>query len=59
MNWDECIEREEIYLNFYSTSMIYFQNRDIVKKKREIKYNNIFLDIDVDEIEDDLEIIPD
>jgi hypothetical protein len=30
-----------------------------VKKKREIKYNNIFLDIDVDEIEDDLEIIPD
>ncbi len=38
--------------------MIYFQNQEIVKGFKEIKYNNIFLNIDVDEIVDDLEIIP-
>jgi hypothetical protein len=29
-----------------------------VKKLKEIKYNNIFLNLDVDEIEDELNIIP-
>ncbi len=38
--------------------MIYFQNQEIVKKLKEIKYNNIFLNLDVDEIEDELNIIP-
>ncbi len=31
MNWDKSIDRLEIQLNFYSTSMIYFQNQEIVK----------------------------
>ncbi len=39
-------------------SMIYFQNQDIVKGLKSIKYNNIFLILNVDEIEDALELIP-
>jgi hypothetical protein len=39
--------------------MIYFENREIVKNLKSIKYNNIFLNLNVDEIEDALELDPD
>ncbi len=38
--------------------MIYFQTQEIVKGLKGIKYNNIFLNLNVDDIEDILEIIP-
>ncbi len=39
--------------------MIYFQNYDAVMYIHRLKQNNIFIDIDVDEIEDDLDIFED
>ncbi len=39
--------------------MIYFENQEIVKNLKSIKYNNIFLNLNVDEIEDALELDPD
>ncbi len=38
--------------------MIFFENQKIVKDLNRIKYNNIFFNLNVDEIEEDLEIIP-
>ncbi len=39
--------------------MIYFQNHNTVKNVNSLKYNNIFLDIDVDENEENKEIMED
>ena len=38
--------------------MIFFENQEIVKNLKSIKYNNIFLNLNVDEIEDNLKINP-
>ncbi len=57
MKWDKSIERQEIQLNYYNTRMIYFQNQEIIKDLKRIKYNNIFLSLNVDEIEESLELI--
>ena len=38
--------------------MIFFENQEIVKNLKSIKYYNIFLNLNVDEIEEDSEIIP-
>ena len=38
--------------------MIFYENKEIVKNIKSVKYNNIFLNLNVDEIEDNLEIIP-
>ncbi len=37
--------------------MIYFQNQEFVNCLKRIKYNNIFINLEVDEIEDDLELV--
>ncbi len=39
--------------------MIFFKNQDIVKSNNRLKYNNIFLDINVDEYENDSFIMDD
>ena len=56
-NWDKSIERQELQLKYYNTRMIYFQNQDIVKSLKGIKYNNICINLNVDEIENELDII--
>ncbi len=56
IQWDEKIERQEIQLNYYSTSMIYVQNQEIVRNIGKIKYNNIFLDINVEDNENNIAI---
>ena len=38
--------------------MIFFENKEIVMNIKSVKYNNMFLNLNVDEIEDNLEIIP-
>ncbi len=38
--------------------MIFFENQEIVKNLKSIKYYNIFLNLNVDEIEDNLEMYP-
>ncbi len=58
MNWDKKIEKQEIQLNYYSTNMIYFQNQEIVRNIGKIKYNNIFLDINVEENENNIIVNP-
>ncbi len=39
--------------------MIYFQNRDTVKNVHRLKYNKLFIDIDVEEMEENKEIMED
>ena len=58
LNWDKSIETQEIQLNYYNTNMIFYENKEIVKNIKSVKYNNIFLNLNVDEIEEDSEIIP-
>ena len=38
--------------------MIFYENKEIVKNVKSVKYNNIFLNLNVDEIEDNLEMYP-
>ena len=38
--------------------MIFYQNKDIVKKIKEEKYNNLYLNLDVEDIENDTDVIP-